>query len=128
MTGDRVVLDVPARPGSVALVRNAVRGALEARGTTPGRVAEVLLAVSEACTNAVVHAHGSPPRLEAEIGWSDERIEVRVRDFGAGFAPSPDRPGLGLGLPVIAAVAEAVEIRTLENGTEVVMRFDIGRH
>ena len=124
MTGDRVVLDVPAEAGSVSLVRHAVRAALEARGTPPGLVGDVLLAVSEACTNGVVHANGSPPRIEAALDWTDERIVVRVRDYGAGFAPRPDSPGLGLGLPVIAALTETFEIHTLDHGTEVVMTFD----
>ena len=120
-----MVLDVPAQPDSVALVRHALRGALEASGVPPSAVCDVLLAVSEACTNAIVHAGSSSPRLETGLEWTEDRITVRVRDFGAGFALRPDSPGLGLGLSVIAAVTDSVEIHSLDPGTEVVMTFAV---
>ena len=64
-------LSVPATPDSIALVRHAVRAALEDHEAPPAVTADVLLAVSEACTNAVVHAYpdgtAGPERDAAEV-------------------------------------------------------------
>ena len=50
-----------------------------------------------------------------------------VRDHGSGMAPRVDSPGLGVGLPVMAAIAEALEIDTPDgSGTLVRMTFDLG--
>jgi serine/threonine-protein kinase RsbW len=118
-------LSVPATPDSIALVRHAVRAALEEHGTPPEVTADVLLAVSEACTNAVVHAYpDGAGRLEATVGWVEEDLTITVRDRGTGFAPRVDSPGLGLGLPVIGSLARNLEIRTPPGGgTEVAMTF-----
>ena len=49
---------------------------------------------------------------------------VTVRDHGGGMSPRVDTPGLGVGLPVIAAIASSVEIGSPDGGgTEVRMRF-----
>jgi len=51
---------------------------------------------------------------------------VTVRDHGSGMAPRVDSPGLGVGLPVMAAIADALEIDTPDGaGTIVRMTFDV---
>ena len=54
------------------------------------------------------------------------RLVVTVRDHGSGMAPRVDSPGLGVGLPVMAAIAEALEIDAPDgSGTLVRMTFDL---
>ena len=64
--------------------------------------------------------------VEADAG-ADSAIDVRVRDYGGGLQPNtvpPQERSLGLGLPLIAALARRYEIRGLENGgLEVHMVF-----
>lgn len=56
-----------------------------------------------------------------------QRLTVIVRDEGKGIAPRPDSPGLGLGLPLIASLAESVQLRREESEhTEVQMTFLVG--
>jgi serine/threonine-protein kinase RsbW/stage II sporulation protein AB (anti-sigma F factor) len=51
---------------------------------------------------------------------------VTVRDHGAGLTPRVDSPGLGVGLPVMAAIADALEIDTPAGaGTIVRMTFEV---
>ncbi len=51
-----------------------------------------------------------------------------MRDEGSGLAPRVDSPGLGLGLGLIAQVADSADVRAPEDGgTEVVMRFNVSR-
>jgi serine/threonine-protein kinase RsbW/stage II sporulation protein AB (anti-sigma F factor) len=53
----------------------------------------------------------------------DERLTVVVHDEGRGMLPRPDSPGLGLGLPLIATLAESLELGTDGGSTEVRMTF-----
>jgi serine/threonine-protein kinase RsbW/stage II sporulation protein AB (anti-sigma F factor) len=83
--------------------------------------------VTEACTNVVVHAYvgqdeEGPMQLAVTVG--EDELTIVVRDEGGGISPRTDSPGLGLGLPLIAALAESVELGhdALER-TEVRMLF-----
>jgi serine/threonine-protein kinase RsbW len=49
---------------------------------------------------------------------------VVVADEGRGIGPSPDTAGPGLGLRLIAALTDTLEIeRDLSHGSRLVMRF-----
>ncbi len=125
MTPD-MELALPARAENIAIVRHALGGLGEAYGVPEPKLSDIRLAVTEACANVVVHAypneHGGP--MEVLTNMRDGELTVRVRDWGRGIGPRPDSPGLGLGLPLIAALAETVQ---LEHGgeehTEVRMTF-----
>src|SRR4051794_7892627 len=118
-------LTLPARAENVAVVRHAFGGLGEALDVPDHALADVKLAVTEACTNVVVHAYGE---AEGPMGVSaalrDGRLTVVVSDEGLGIVPRPDSPGLGLGLPLIATLAESLELGTGDDDqTEVRMTF-----
>jgi anti-sigma regulatory factor (Ser/Thr protein kinase) len=123
-------LAVPAKAENIPLVRHAVAGFLDGHSIGGDQASDMLLAVTEACTNVVQHAYRDGAVKDAEIEiWAelhDQTVTITVRDQGGGFAPRVDSPGLGLGLPVIAALTQTVEIRpTPPSGTEVVMTFSV---
>ncbi len=117
---------LPARAENVAVVRH-VLGALGDIGALDDqRLADVRLATTEACANVVVHAY--PERtddpLEVETVIDDGRLQVTVRDHGAGIAPG-DRPD-GLGLALIGALADTMHLgRDDQARTEVRMGFTL---
>jgi serine/threonine-protein kinase RsbW len=120
-----IELTLPARAENVAVVRHAIGGLGEALDLDPQTLSDVKLAVTEACTNVVVHAY---PDGEGPLGISawvrGDRLTVVVHDEGRGMLPRPDSPGLGLGLPLIATLAESLELGTgSEDQTEVRMTF-----
>jgi anti-sigma regulatory factor (Ser/Thr protein kinase) len=118
-------LTVPARPENVAVVRHAMGGLGDAADVSDQVLADIKLAVTEACTNVVVHAYpnGEGP-LGVRAGVEDEIVTIVVVDRGRGITPRPDSPGLGLGLPLIATLADSLELGTGEAGeTEVRMTF-----
>jgi anti-sigma regulatory factor (Ser/Thr protein kinase) len=125
-------LTVASTAENIPLVRHAVAGFLDGHSLSGALASDVLLAVTEACTNVVQHAYrDGEAESSAEIEVSAQRdssaLTIAVRDRGRGFAPRVDSPGLGLGLPVIAALTQNVEIRPFPpSGTEVVMTFDLG--
>jgi anti-sigma regulatory factor (Ser/Thr protein kinase) len=111
------------------VVRHAIGGLGEALNIDDQTLADVKLAVTEACTNAVVHAYpdGEGP-LEVAAYLADGQLMLVVRDEGRGIVPRTDSPGLGLGLPLIATLAEALELGTDdEERTEVRMTFRLGQ-
>jgi serine/threonine-protein kinase RsbW len=121
-------LELAAEADNVPLVRYALRGLLEASGISGERISDIALAVTEACANAVLHAYAEGAGLfevAAALSAGGELV-VTVRDHGTGMAPRVDSPGLGVGLPVMAAIADALEIDTpADTGTLVRMTFDL---
>jgi serine/threonine-protein kinase RsbW len=94
-------------------------------------LSDIALAVTEAATNAVLHAYRDreePGRVIVEASDHGDHVCLFVRDEGSGLTPRVDSPGLGLGLGLISQVADAADVRTPEDGgTEVVMRFNVIR-
>jgi len=98
-------------------------------GVPDRRVGDLRLAISEDVTNAVVHAfrcreHPGTVTVTVDVS-ADEIAQVVVRDDGIGMSRRSDSPGLGLGLGLIAAVADQVEHRVPADaeGFELWMSF-----
>ena len=121
-------ITLPARAENVAVVRHAVGGLGEVLEVDDQTLSDIKLAVTEACTNVVVHAYPEgegPMGLRASI--EGRQLALVVIDRGRGIVPRPDSPGLGLGLPLIATLAESLELGTGHSEeTEVRMTFDLG--
>lgn len=125
MTPD-MELALSARAENIAIVRHALGGFGEAFTMGASKLADVRLAVTEACANVVVHAYpdGEEGPMEVLANMEEGELTVVVRDRGRGIRPRSDSPGLGLGLSLIAALAERVQLGhdSLEH-TEVRMTF-----
>ena len=123
-----VLAELPAVPESIGTLRRAARDVAERCGAADEVASDVALAVSEAATNAVVHAYRDEPGILALAAQTiDHEVLFRVIDDGAGLIPRPDSPGMGLGLPLIARLAEHFEVRPGPSGrgTELVMSFPL---
>jgi serine/threonine-protein kinase RsbW len=125
-------LELTATADSVGEARRAVAAYCAEQGADPTLTDRVLLSVSEAVTNALVHAyrHVEEPgreRIELEARCDVAALVVVVRDFGCGMRPRLDSPGLGLGLPLIAASTSSLQIDTSPGGgrTEISMEFEV---
>jgi serine/threonine-protein kinase RsbW len=123
-----LLLSLPARAENVAVVRHAFGGLGDVLGLPEQMLSDIKLAVTEACTNVVVHAY--PDRDDGPLGvqatLNERMLTIVVIDEGRGVLPRADSPGLGLGLPLIATLAESLELGTGDNHqTEVRMTFDL---
>jgi anti-sigma regulatory factor (Ser/Thr protein kinase) len=124
-----LVRRVSARPDQIRFVREAIVAYAREHGARdPDAVA---LAVTEAVTNAVVHAYVDEPEPgDVEViaqRTADDALEVLVCDDGRGMMPRYDSPGIGLGLPLAATLAERFEVEARPGGgTRVRMAFDAG--
>lgn len=128
-----VRLTMPARAEGVAVVRQALAGMADALAVDAAVLADMKMAVSEACTNVVVHAYDDTDgMLEVEMSADEAGLTISVRDQGSGIQPqvkqSGDVPALGLGLPLIAALSDSFEVQGgVGQGTEVRMTFTYAR-
>jgi serine/threonine-protein kinase RsbW len=120
-------LDLSNRPENVVLVRETLAGVAEAIGLDAADLDDMRTAVTEACNNVVLHAYeGEEGALEVEIYATGATCGVFVRDRGIGLRPqtSEDQWIVGIGLPVIEALAHKVDFEeTAGGGTEVRMEF-----
>jgi len=109
MPADVLELDLSPEPDSVMRARLAVESFAAEHGICAGSLQGLKLAVSEACTNVVLHAFRGrePGRLVVRATIEDgRRLRVTVSDDGLGMTPRVDSPGLGLGLSLIASAAD----------------------
>jgi anti-sigma regulatory factor (Ser/Thr protein kinase) len=128
--GVAVRLRLPAVPENVALVRQALGGFAEHLGIKAARIADMKIAITEACTNAVIHAYGEEGGpLDVTLGLDPGRVVLTVRDHGHGLRPLPsisEGPPFGFGLALIASLSDEFGIAGGQHGTEVRIGFAVG--
>ncbi|HEY2436508.1 MAG TPA: SpoIIE family protein phosphatase [Solirubrobacteraceae bacterium] len=113
-------LELGADPSVLTRIRHMLRRWLRARGADEVTANEVVLAVNEACANAVEHAYSpSPSKFELTAEARGDELTITVRDRGRWRQPR--EPHAGRGMRIIRAAMDAVEV-TSEGGTNVVMR------
>jgi anti-sigma regulatory factor (Ser/Thr protein kinase) len=117
----------PAVAESVPRARHALAGFAARAGASREQLDAVRLTSSEALTNAVLHAYrGEPGAIQVTAAVVAQELWVLIADEGCGMEPGAERPGLGLGLGLIAKLTDDFTIAARSSGgTEVRMRFDL---
>src|SRR4029079_18780416 len=121
-----VTLTLPAQPENVSVIRHVLGAFAEALRLPDELIEDLRLAVTEACTNVVRPAYpaGGPGPVEISIRPTEDYVSVVVADQGRGIGTSSDTTGPGLGLPLIAAIADEVELQPVpRRGSRVAMTF-----
>jgi serine/threonine-protein kinase RsbW len=122
--GQSVRLTIPARAEYITLGRLALTAIAGLRPVSDETLHDLKLALTEACTNSVKHAYGNGGG-EVEIVYllEPDRLVVEVGDMGSGFDPAEAGAGEdselgegGLGIAIIRAVSDEVEIGPRGNG------------
>jgi anti-sigma regulatory factor (Ser/Thr protein kinase) len=126
-SGSTYTEEFPARAESVPKARAAVAGFALAAGACRERQDAVTLAISEAVSNAVRHAYDQPGgSFQVTASFMPGELWLMVADDGAGIRPGRTPGGLGVGLAVIAQLADDFEIiKRSSGGTELRMRFQL---
>ena len=115
-------------PESVPSARRAITSLCDQLGIEGDVVDDVRLAVTEACTNCVLHGQTKDVAnalFALEAWFENEALLVLVRDFGDGTVRGPPRvDGLGAGRRLIEQLAEHAQFASRPaGGTSVAMRF-----
>ena len=131
--GSRTVrLRIPARPEYITLTRLALTGLSRVRPFSGEVLADLKLAITEACSNSVRHAYDDADGMVDVVYRLDaDRIVIEVADDGLGFdhsaaGESSDASDLsegGLGIAIIRSVADELEIGSGESGRGSLIRF-----
>jgi anti-sigma regulatory factor (Ser/Thr protein kinase) len=123
---DTVELRMAPHPENLALARLALTGVGAVAGATDAAVAELKLAVTEACTNAILHGYGASTGGELVVRYrvGTAALEVEVEDDGNGFNPEDPAAdgaseGQGMGLMIIRAITSDVKIESNPSGSRI---------
>lgn len=142
MMKPRICLTIPAQAAYIDIVRLTLSGLAAKEGFSYEQIEDMKVAVTEACTNVVLHAYDGGAHGVMEIVFEIHRdsIHIRVKDSGSSFRYEPnviagaslhnkplsDANVGGLGLFLMQALMDQVEVRT-EMGTEVILTKRLGR-
>lgn len=130
--GSHVIrLTIPAKAEYITLGRLALTGLARLRPLSPETLGDLKLALTEACTNSIRHAYADHQEGQVEIVYEldDDRLSIEVADEGGGFDPdesateSAELSEGGLGIAIIRAVADEVEIDAGRAGRGSRLRF-----
>ena len=131
MSTNVVTLTMPAKTEYLVLARLALAGIARQVPMDEAVLADLKLAVTEACGNAVRHAHGGTQGVvRVRFEMTDETIEIAVEDEGPGLpavVPAAtdvdDLSEGGMGLAIIRAVVDELQIDGRKGGPGTVVRM-----
>ena len=134
---NRMRLEFAGKPENESFARMAVSAFFMQLNPTLEEMTDVKTAVSEAVTNAVVHAYpgktGETIILQARL-FQERGIEIEVSDTGIGIADleqamepfyttQPESERSGMGFQVMKSFMDDLQVTSvLGNGTQVKMR------
>lgn len=115
----RLKLRLPARPEVLPVVRATAHSWLTSAGVAPPVARDLVLAINEACANAVEHSgarRSNCVEVDGEVDGSE--LVLQVRDYGSWR--NPCAPGdRGRGLLIIRALVDDLDVVRSEDGTEL---------
>ena len=132
---DRVVrLTFPAKAEYLLLARLTLSGLARELPIEEELLADLKLAVTEACGNVVRHAYpGDEGDVSLVVTIGDSRLLLTVEDYGAGIrAPDVTVDGLdelseplesGMGMPIIRAIVDELAVEEGSDGRGTVVRM-----
>jgi anti-sigma regulatory factor (Ser/Thr protein kinase)/putative methionine-R-sulfoxide reductase with GAF domain len=119
-------LRLDANPKVLAGMRRDLRRWLKSQGVADRDSREIVLAVNEACANAIEHAYSpAPEQFELSAARNGDTVTVTVGDRGTWRSPRGHNRGRGL--RIVEAAMDEVNIDTTERGTVVTMQRRLKR-
>ena len=125
-----VSLTIPAKAEFITLGRLALTGLAYVHDFSEEMLGDVKLALTEACSNSVRHAYvNGEGSVEIVYELHEDRLVIEVSDTGRGFetlragASAPELNEGGLGIAIIRAVTDELELGTAKDGQGSRLRF-----
>ena len=132
--GRAMELSIPASPSRLAELRRTARAHLH--GVSDDVADDIVLALNEAATNAVLYGSSGDQPIQVVIHVNDDWVEASVLDHGPepppGFPADADTdqlrglPGGGRGLWLLRRLVDEVRLERVNLGTRITMRRAIG--
>ncbi len=111
-----LALCLPREGPSVGIARHICRDALVSLGVSDDCVADIELAVTEACTNVLRHAASGSHEYEVQVEIDERTCQIRVLDAGDNFrvmeeqVPAPVTAETGRGLFLMRAMVDELDL------------------
>jgi serine/threonine-protein kinase RsbW len=122
-------LSFPAKPDYLLLARLALSGIGRTTPVSDELLADLKLALTEACGNCVRHAYPEG-RGDVSVVYAvdGDALEMVVEDQGIGLgtnvpSPAPDGGESGMGMSIIRTVVDELEVRPGTDGRGTVVRM-----
>ena len=134
---NRMKLEFEANSQNEAFARMAVSSFASQLDPTLEEISDLRVVISEAVTNAVVHAYknrGGKITLSATL-YDDRSMRLKIQDKGCGikelekcleplYTTDPSGERGGMGFPIMKAMSDAFRVKTRENeGTTLYISF-----
>lgn len=124
-------IETEATAVQLAPIRRALTSWLRSADVSELPAADIVLVISEACTNCVEHAYRGHDvgAIHLEMEAVDGKIHARITDFGSWKPPSAEPANRGRGLPLMRAISESMDVENRPDGTtiDVVFRLPAGQ-
>ena len=120
--GRTVHLRIPAKAEYITLGRLALTGLSRLQELSEETLADMKLALTEACSNSVRHAYnGDAGTVDILYELQADRLIVEVCDEGSGFDLAEDEESDeltegGLGIAIIRSIADELDIERRDSG------------
>jgi anti-sigma regulatory factor (Ser/Thr protein kinase) len=124
-------LSIPASPSRLAALRRAARAYL--RGVSEEAAEDIVLALHEVATNAVLHGSRAGQPIQVRVHVNDGWVQASVLDHGP--QPPPGLPAdadpgelraFGRGLWLLRRLVDEIRLERVRRGTRVTLRRAIG--
>ncbi|HOK48802.1 MAG TPA: anti-sigma F factor [Sedimentibacter sp.] len=138
MHNNYVFIRIPSLSVNESFTRAAVAAFCSSLNPTVNEITEIKTAVSEAVTNAVVHAYEDKiGEIEIQCRIKGRVVEIIVEDFGCGiedvekareplFTTKPELERSGMGFSVMESfMDEVIVLSEKDVGTKVILRKKI---
>ncbi len=139
---NEIKFTMPSLSVNESTARAVVSSFLIQADPTVEELSDIRTAVSEAVTNAVVHAYrNSKGNIELTVKLLPEReIYIRIKDKGCGiedveqamqplFTTAPEEERSGLGFSVMSSFMDRLNVKSSAGkGTTVIMRKRLAKH
>jgi anti-sigma regulatory factor (Ser/Thr protein kinase) len=116
-------VELPADAAALQGMRRRLRAWLAYRGVDPGEAAAVVLAVSEACNNAIEHAYrgGGAGPVKVSVATAEGAVlRIVVEDHGS-WKDDPPSAERGRGIMLMEHLMDSTDIQTGLHGTRVIL-------
>lgn len=136
---NKIKLEMEALPENEGFARVAVAAFITPLNPTMEEISDVKTAVSEAVTNAVIHAYDQKGgTIVIRCSLERDLLHMEIEDFGKGienverameplFTTRPDLERSGMGFAFMEAFMDGLEVEsTPHKGTNVIMEKKLG--
>lgn len=118
-------IETKATAENLAPIRRVLTSWLRDADVSELLATDIVLVISEACTNCVEHAYEGHElgtmRLEVELG--DGAIHAQITDSGSWKPPAVNPGNGGRGLPLMRVMSETMDIENRPDGTTIDIVF-----